>query len=322
MDRKEIESILLNLPEVAAWPEMTNILAHAVSHPRQDWELPLIACRAVGGDNSVATLAAAALVCIQLSITLVDDILDEDPRGVHLQIGAGATANVSLALQAVAFRLVHKTEVDAERRAAVMGALAQMALATAWGQNLDAQQLQGEANYWKTVRAKSTPFYGAALQVGALLGQAPEPLADRLRDLGVLLGEMIQIYDDLTDAFQTPANPDWKRAGSNLAILYALTAQYAERERFRTLLSQTDDPDALRSAQQLLIRCGAVSYCAYHVVKRYQAARRLLETTPLADPTSLREMLAHQVRPVQTLLQGVGAVMPPELQALRDGYSE
>jgi geranylgeranyl pyrophosphate synthase len=159
MEREEIRQILFNVPEVAGWPELAAPLAQALTHPRHDWELPLIACRAVGGDNQVIARAATALVCVQLCITLVDDMLDQDPRGFHLQIGEGATANVSLALQALAFSLVENIPVDAEYRVAVTASLSRMALATAYGQSLDVQNLEGEENYWKIVRAKSTPFY-------------------------------------------------------------------------------------------------------------------------------------------------------------------
>ncbi len=316
MDREEIKQMLFNLPEVAAWPDLAAPLTQALGHPRHDWELPLIACRAVGGDNLVIAPAATALVCVQLSIALVDDMLDQDPRGLHPRIGEGATANVGLALQAIAFRLVENIPVEAEYRAAVTASLAQMALATAFGQSLDVQNLQGEENYWKIVRAKSTPFYGAALHIGALLGKTSPEVAGRLRQFGILNGEIIQIYDDLADALQKPANPDWKQGRNNLAILYALTADYSERERFRALLPQIDDPEALQEAQRILIRGGAASYCAYHIVKRYQAARQLIDGTPLADPTPLRDLLGHQIEPLLILLRGVGAVIPPELETV------
>src|SRR5205814_8273909 len=97
-------------------------------------------------------------MCVQLSITLVDDILDADPRGVHLEIGAGETANVSLALQALALHLIGRLDMEAARRAAIMHSLAQMALGTAFGQSLDVQNLSGEDNYWRVLKAKSTPF--------------------------------------------------------------------------------------------------------------------------------------------------------------------
>ena len=313
MNSDQVQAVVLELPLVAKWPDLTGILKQAMSHPRQDWELPLLALRAVGGDENLIPPASAALICIQLSITLVDDILDDDPRGAHLKYGNGATANIAQALQAIAFHLIAALPVAAERRSAVIDSLAQMAFGTAFGQSLDVQNLQGEENYWKVVRAKSTPFYGAGLQIGALLGQASPELAAGIYEFGALNGEIIQIYDDLTDALRSPANPDWKRTNNNLAILYALTAQHPERADFLGLLPQVDRPESLRQAQAILVHSGALSYCVYHVIRRYQAARRILDSLPLVDPAPLQTVLARQIKPVLTLLNQVGAAIPPEL---------
>lgn len=40
---------LLNLPPVAAWSEMEEMLIQAAARQPYDWRLPLLACRAVGG---------------------------------------------------------------------------------------------------------------------------------------------------------------------------------------------------------------------------------------------------------------------------------
>jgi geranylgeranyl pyrophosphate synthase len=250
-----------------------------------------------------------------ISIILVDDMLDEDPRGEHVRSGNGPTANMALAFQAAAFRVVEQATPDLERRAAVVTSLARLALATALGQHLDFQRPDGEENYWQVVRAKSTPFYGAALQVGALLGNAPMEVAAGVHNLGALLGEIIQIHDDLLDALQTPAAPDWQ-GQPNLLILYARTADHPDRARFVSLLPQIDDPQVLREAQQILIRCGAVSYCAYHLLRRHQAVRALLDALPLADPTPMRELLVQQTQPLIQLLRTTGTELPAELKEL------
>jgi geranylgeranyl pyrophosphate synthase len=321
---EEIREQLLDLPEVAAWPEMANTFERALNHPKRVWEWCLLACQAVGGDLSVVTPGAAAALCMMLGITLVDDMLDDDPRGLHLQIGWAATANLALAFQAAAFRLIASTAVPSERRVVLLDCLAEMALATAFGQNMDMQNLAGEDNYWKIVRAKSTPFYAALMYIGAVLGQATPEVAARLRHFGVLSGEVVQLHDDLNDAMQSPANPDWgaavRRMNRNSSlILYALTANHPEREAFRSLLPQiAAEPcsAALRSAQQILIRCGAVSYCLYHVVKRYEAARQLLDRTPLVDPAPVRRVLAQHVKPLIGLLERLSVAVPPELAAI------
>jgi hypothetical protein len=49
------------------------------------------------------------------------------------------------------------------------------------------------------------------------------------------------------------------------------------------------------------------------VIKRYQAARQLLDSTPLADPTPMLDLLAWQIKPLVTLLEKVGAEVPLEL---------
>ncbi|MFX1411454.1 MAG: polyprenyl synthetase family protein [Promethearchaeota archaeon] len=315
MSGEDIKAHVLALPEVAAWPEMVGHLERTMK-PRPSWGLPVLACQAVGGDTSAAVPGAAAVGCMQISIILVDDMLDEDPRGEYLRSGSGPTANLALAFQAAAFRVVEQAAVDADRRAAVTASLAWLALSTALGQHWDVQNLRDEEDYWKVVRAKSTPFYGAALHVGALLGNASAEAAAGLRALGLLIGEGIQIRDDLFDAFQTPANPDWTQGRNNLPILYARTANHPDRARFADLLLQIDDPQALREAQQILIRCGAISYCACHLVRRHQEARQLLEGIPLVDPTPMMDLLARQTQFLDELLQTSGVEMPAELMGL------
>jgi geranylgeranyl pyrophosphate synthase len=268
----------------------------------------------VGGEEALAASSAAAILCMILSILLVDDMLDEDPRGVHLQLGDAITANISFAFQAASFRMIAKTPVDAERRAAVMESFAQMGLTMAYGQDLDARNLSGEENYWKVTHAKSSPYFGTAMYAGAVVGNAGPDIAKRLYNLGALTGDVIQIHDDIKDALETPANPDWKQMRNNLLFLYAQTADHPDRERFLTLRSQVDDPKALREAQQILIRCGAVSYSLYHICQRYTASMKILEGTQLADPLPLQEVVVKYIKPLVDILKGIGVAIPPEIE--------
>ena len=91
---------LLKLPIFDSWHEMESILRRSAdTHPR-DWELPLLACEALGQSREKAIPACAALACAQISIILVDDMLDDDPRGEYHRIGSGRAANFALAFQA------------------------------------------------------------------------------------------------------------------------------------------------------------------------------------------------------------------------------
>jgi geranylgeranyl pyrophosphate synthase len=251
---------------------------------------------------------------MQLSITLVDDMLDHDPRGLHLRIGEGRTANIAFALQAAAHHLVHRSGLDPAVKLAVCACLARMALGTSYGQHLDVQNLEGEENYWQTLRSKSAPFYGSGMEMGALAGGASNELAASLGEFGMLNGEIIQIYDDLTDALQAPANPDWLEKRPNLAILFAAEAAHPKRDRFRELRERVSDAVALAEAQSILMGSGAVSYCAYHIVRRVQAARTMIDQTALVDRAPLLGILGPQTQPIVALLQRAGAPIPAELQ--------
>ena len=244
---------------------------------------------------------------------LVDDMLDEDPRGEYLRSGSGPTANLALAFHGLAFRVIERAAVGVDRRAPIAASLASATLTITQGQHRDTQNPSCEEDYWKVARAKTAPFYGVSFHIGSLLGDAGAEVAAELRELGMLLGEMAQVRDDLNDAFQTPAGPDWAQGRANLPILYARTIRHPDRVRFVDLLSRVSDPQALQEAQQILIACGAVSYCVYHLVKRHQACEQLLGKLSLADSAPLAGLLERQNQPLVRLLRACGAETPPEL---------
>ena len=106
MSLEDITTKVLCLSEVSSWPELSDFFKQSVS--RVKWDFPLLACQAVGGEPAAGTSGAAAIACIQLSLVLVDDMLDQDPRGVHVQVGEGVAANLAFALQAAAFHVIDR----------------------------------------------------------------------------------------------------------------------------------------------------------------------------------------------------------------------
>ncbi|MCD6290663.1 MAG: polyprenyl synthetase family protein [Anaerolineae bacterium] len=310
----QIINLIFSLPEMGAWPEARRLFEVEGDQPRLDWQLPALACQAVGGSVDQALPAVGAIACAKLSCILVDDILDDDPRGLFRSIGSGRAANLALGLLAASFAIVDRSDIAPDRKAAVISSLATMSLGGAAGQELDAQNLQGEENYWKVVQAKGSPFYAASLETGALLGGADPALARKLYDLGTLFGEIVQIYDDLEDAFKVPAAPDWREDRTNLLILYALVADHPQREHFARLRSLVyRDEEVLQEAQRILVTCGAVSYGIYHLAHRYQACKRLLRGLELADPSPMWELLEVQVAPLREWLHTMSMEVPPEL---------
>ena len=109
---EEIRAELGSIPEVAAWLDMARLVRRSIqSAAKPCWEYPLLACRAVGGKDEQALPGAGVIFCLLYSIHLVDDLLDQDPSGLHHELGEGKTANLALALQAAAGLLIERAEL-------------------------------------------------------------------------------------------------------------------------------------------------------------------------------------------------------------------
>ncbi len=307
---EEARSTLLEMSIVKSWAEMQNAVEKMAARRPRDWQLPMLACVAVGGNSKQAVPASSAIGCMQMSIILVDDMLDEDPRGEYHHIGVGAASNLASALQAVGMEVISQSGASMDVKLGALRCLNQMMLTTALGQHLDAQNPQDEETYWELVRTKSSPFFGAALYVGALLGRADPETAAQIDKFGQLYGEMIQIHDDLNDSMETPANPDWTQGRAPLPILFAQVVDHPDRERFLQLRRDIADPDALTEAQTILIRCGAVSYCIDQLLRRVQAAREILDKLSLVHPEKLEGLIADVVDPVTNLFAEIGVEQP------------
>ena len=302
---------LLTFPIFATWQEMRGILQRIASaHPR-DWKLPIMACQAVGAPVEKAIPACAALACVQISIILVDDMLDNDPRGEYHRIGPGRAANFSLAFQAAGVEALIRSKANSSVKLEALNSLNHMMLTTSHGQELDIQNPSDETSYWRVVENKSGPFFGCAIHLGALLGEANSNTAYQLEQLGRLYGEMIQIYDDLNDTMAIPANPDWLQGRKPLPILFALSVNHPERARFEELYKNISVGNALQEAQEILIRSGALSYCVDQLLRRYQTTQDILNKTPLSNKEGFDSLIKEVIAPVWKLFETLG--ISPEI---------
>ena len=298
--------LLLADPAAQNWPELAASIRRALVKKPLAWDFPLKACLAVGAEAERALPGIAAMVCTHMALILVDDLLDEDPRGEYLKIGAGRAANLAVGLYALGVRALQAPRDLAHREQAVT-ALNDMMQTTAYGQNWDAQNLHSEESYWAVTRAKSSPYFATGLFIGALNGGASLDVANGLHNFGSIFGEIMQIHDDLNDCLASPANVDWLRGRSPLPILFAESVDHPARERFVNLLNQVTDEEKLREAQSILVSCGAISYCVNELLARKDQAQSLLQEIQLADPQPLQQLLDQTIAPVKHLFASVGA---------------
>jgi geranylgeranyl pyrophosphate synthase len=308
---------LLTFPIFDVWDEMRTILQRTASTRPRDWQLPVIACQAVGKSAEKAMPASAALACAQISIILVDDMLDDDPRGEYHRIGSGRASNFALAFQAAGMDALIASGASSSTRLEALDSLNRMMRITAHGQELDIQNPEDEASYWRVVENKSSPFYGCAIHLGALLAEAAQDVTKNLEQLGRIYGEMIQIHDDLNDTMAVPANPDWLQQRKPLPILFALTVDHPDQARFIKLYKNISVGNALHEAQEILIRCGAVSYCVDQLIRRHQMTQGLLNKTSLANKKIADSLVEDVIAPVWKLFETLG-VSPDVLPTIAE----
>lgn len=302
----QVQARITAVPHLTAWPDTRFILDRAVNGRPKNWLIPLVSCRAVGGDVEDVIPVIAALACFQLSIIMIDDLLDEDPDGIHHQLGVPATANSAAAFQAFGFEVIAQSHYSAETQAALLRLFNEMVLTTSYGQYLDTQPLQDEADYWRQVDLKSGPFFGTAFHAGALAGGVDEETAVKIKELGLLYGKLIQIHDDLGDTLAQPASPDWVWERPSLPILFAQLVSHPEQARFRQLFQAIPDEAALAEAQEILIRSGAVSYCLHHIITGHQEAIAMLDGLDIQNKTDLNTLLTELIDPVNAMFAVVG----------------
>jgi len=238
---------------------------------------------------------------------LVDDMLDADPRGEYHRIGMPAASNLACAFQAAALSALGQCAQDPISCLTALASFNQMFLCTAFGQFLDTcgQAPVDESEYWRVIQMKSSPFFGAALQAGALAGCGTLESAEQLKRLGCIYGEMIQIHDDIHDAMETPANPDWVQGRFPLPILFASLVDHPEQKHFLALSKNISKPEELQNAQEILIRCGAISYCADLLIRKHHEAMAVLNEITLVNYAPITSLLDEVITPVHKLLEAM-----------------
>ena len=295
-------SYLLSELQTVPFEKAIHTIEYRFAHPSSHWLLPLYTCQAFGGGETCSIPAIAALIAIQTAILLVDDLLDNDGRREILGLSIGETANLSMVFQAIGVECMSRNLPAAELQMQVVGHINQTMLETAYGQHLDNLYLDSEEAYWQAARAKSCPFFGLAFYLGSVASGVSENSSETILNLGRLYGEMIQIHDDLSDNLSDKIGSDWIQKRAALPILFARIVDHPDRDKFLTLTENIVDSYSLHQAQEILLGCGAVSYCIDQIVQRHKTATLLLSSLTLPDPQPLQRVFDEIIEPVLKLL--------------------
>lgn len=157
-----------------------------------------------------ALRAAAAVELVHTASLVHDDLLDGAPmrRGiptVGVRSGHAAATAVGDLLFSLAFTtlVASEHEVGRTRAERAVGILGTVARRLAEGEALQAEQLRDttltERAYLERCAGKTGVLFGAALQLGAVFGDASATEVETLGTFGELVGIAFQVADDALD---------------------------------------------------------------------------------------------------------------------------
>ncbi|HCB02187.1 MAG TPA: hypothetical protein DEP19_07375 [Anaerolineae bacterium] len=304
---KQLIDKFSNLPHLKEWNEVQSLFQRVALSKPAHWLLPVRVCESVGGDQIQALPAMLVVACAHIGIVLVDDMLDADERGEYRKLGEPAVANMASALQSAALRVIADSELNSTAKLSAMEVVNEMFFATTIGQYWDVNSIiKDEDDYWKIAKAKSSPFFSTSLQLGALFGGADHQLALQIKELGNIYGEMVQIHDDVHDTLENSATPDWDANRAPLPILFASTVDHPKRNRFNELRPFVKTSSkSLEEAQEILIQSGAISFCIYQLLGRYEIVKEKILEIKIERRNILEKIFDEIVSPVHKLFKEI-----------------
>ncbi|BAS28421.1 polyprenyl synthetase family protein [Limnochorda pilosa] len=227
----------------------------------------LAAAQAVGGDPATALVPAGAVEVLHAYSLVHDDLpaMDDDDlrRGrptVHRAFGEATAILVGDALLTLAFELLGRLpELAGVPEGVALACVRDLAQAAGSGglvggqaADLDAEHLEPTPALLQTIHAgKTGALFGAALRLGARVGEAAPDRVEALGRFGQELGHAFQIVDDLLDVEGDPtvlgkaAQKDAGRRKLTYPRLYGVeAARHMAREQVERALPLLEGLDA------------------------------------------------------------------------------
>ena len=237
----------------------------------------LLACRAVGGDPTLARSCAAAVEHFQSAALIHDDIADNGQlrRGkpcLYLTEGVGLAINCGdLDLTLVTEAVLNDPVLPDDVRLRVMRELTAMTMRTIEGQALDLGWVRDERfdltvdDYLRMATLKTAHYSGAVpLACGAIIGGGSTEQVEALRSFGLDTGLAFQIQDDLINLVGNDTAKDFRtditEGKRTLVAVHALADPAAHDEVEAILRSGTSDPAVLARCVELFEQSGSIAY--------------------------------------------------------------
>jgi len=260
--------------------------------------LPILTCKAAGGNEALAIPLASSWVLYDLASDIFDDIEDNDSKDVPWNNWEPARAmNVGLGILAAAQVCLAQIQAEPGAFNEIQNEIARTFLMAARGQGLS------ERNpllpwYFEHTLAKSGLVFAAVAWAGTRTNTANTRLLKTMLDFGMALGSLIQIADDCYDLAPKQVQSDLSTGVRTLPMIYGLTQkEHPRHTRLYFLLSDGHSlaQEEIEEVNQILIDMGALSY-SISLAKVYeQKALAALEACCSDDSAYLRNYVCQLI---------------------------
>ena len=262
------------------------------------------------GTNHQKTLDIALAIEVFHNFTLMhDDIMDKAPvrRGkttVHEKWDSNTAILSGDVMLINAYQHLEKYEGSLYKK--LMQLFSKTAQEVCEGQQYDvdfeSQQDVQIDDYIEMIRLKTAVLLAASLKMGALVGNAPDAVADTLYNFGINLGLAFQLQDDLLDALGNPETFGKRIGGDIIAnkktYLHLLTLEKAN-ETDKANLQALYNTKPKNEAEKIKTVCDL--YRKYGIDKTVQTliddySNKALEDLDKIETTSnAKDLLQHYV---------------------------
>ncbi len=185
--------------------------------------LVLVSCNVYSESVDDAIFPALAVELFHNFTLIHDDIMDNAPLRrnqptVHKKWGPNVAILSGDALYVMAYQLLSKTEKS--KLGKVLSVFNDIALGVCEGQQMDMDfettPFVSQEEYLQMIELKTSVLIKGALQIGGIIGGAPEADIIKLGEFGLNLGIAFQLQDDLLDSYGDP-NIFGKKIGGDIA---------------------------------------------------------------------------------------------------------
>jgi len=257
----------------------------------KNWRDPLtpsmmsLSCEAVGGQSSITHEAALAMSLMSLSFYIWDDIIDKAPFKLFKptlvgKFGEGTALMIGGLASAKAFSILNQMELDRAKRQTITKLFWNLWTQMAKAETVNLQIRTGNTNPEKklsVIRMEAAADLGTCLEIGAVLGDGSTEEIKHLREYGLCLGSILELWKDFHVSINLTVELAEKlRSG---ALPYSLLWAKKHSEKLRKKignLNRNIEPSELKEIVNLILEIKTLNHVMNTISKFTRTAKENL----------------------------------------------